>query len=85
MNRTPLNRTASGFGVSWRARGEEAGTPTVRWQDKRPHIARLSVGCFVWVFGRVSHRAAFPRNVRMRPKPLYLNDLSHLAEPRHGR
>ena len=57
----------------------------LRWQDKRPHIARRSVGCFFRIFRRVPHVAAFLRNVRQMPKALYLRPLFHIAERHHGR
>lgn len=77
--------TLSGSSASWRAGGAEAGTPTERWQDKRAHIALRSGGWISWVLWRVAHIAGFGRNVRLKPKPLYLQDLSHIKGPRHGR
>ncbi len=33
------------------------------WQDKRPHIAARSVGCFDWVFSPFVHIAIAKRDV----------------------
>jgi hypothetical protein len=33
-------------------------------QDKKPHIAALTVGCFVWVISDFPHIAPRHRNVR---------------------
>ena len=78
-------RTGSGCSVSWRARGQEAGTTTARWQDKRPHIARRSGGCFCRIFWRAPHIAVLIGNVRLTPNCLYQRDFSHIAGSRHGR
>lgn len=80
-----LNRVLAGFCASWRAQGSGASTTTGRWQDKRPHIAGRTVGCFYWVFQRVSHIAASQRNV---PELLICPELlgfSHIAGRGHGR
>ena len=71
--------------VSWRARRGEAGNTTARWQDKRPHIARRSGGCFCERLWRAPHIAVLMGNVRLTPKTLYCHDISHIAGSRHGR
>ena len=78
-------RMISGSGVSWSTRGVAAGITTDRWQDKRAHIARRSVGCFAWIFWRVPHIAGPWRNVRGPLKGLCLRGFSHIAERCHGR
>lgn len=85
MRRTSLLRMTSGSGVTWRTRVGAAGPTTDRWQDKRAHIARRSVGCFCVVFWRVPHIVQLHRNVR---RVLYFPDLLgflHIAERCHGR
>lgn len=78
-------RILSGSGASWRVPGVEAGVATEGWQDKRAHIARRSGGCFCRGFWPASHIVWLYRNVRKRPTPLFLRDLLHIAELRHGR
>ena len=85
MTRCSSDRMISGSGVSWRAGVGAAGTTTDRWQDKRAHIARRSVGCFAWIFWRVPHIAGPWRNVRGPLKGLCLRGSSHIAERSHGR
>jgi len=85
MTGRTLYRALASFFAPWRAKGSGAGTTTGRWQDKRPHIAGWTVGCFYWVFQRVLHIAASQRNV---PEPLTCPELlgfSHIVGPRHGR
>jgi hypothetical protein len=48
-------------------------TPTARRQDKKPHIAALTVGCFVSGFSDVLHIAPCHRNVR---SSVFANDFS---------
>lgn len=60
-------------------------TTTARWQDKRPHIARRSGGCFCKRFWRAPHIAVLVGNVRLTPNCLYQRDFSHIAASRHGR
>jgi len=78
-------RILSGSGAAWRAQVAETGTTTEGGRDKRAHIALRSVGCFCWAFRRLAHIAPSGGNVRHSLKPLYLRDLSHIAEPRHDR
>ena len=78
-------RTGSGCSVSWRARGQEAGTTTARWQDKRAHLVRRSGGCFCRFFRVCAHVAAVLRNVRSCLNPLGRLALSHIAGPHYGR
>jgi hypothetical protein len=85
MSASVPDRTMAGSGVLWSAQMWRTGETTDRWQDKRAHIALRSVGCFCWVFLKVPHLAVFSGNVCRRPKPLYLHELSHIAEPRHAR
>lgn len=85
MTGRTLYRALASFCAPWRAQGSGAGTTTGRWQDKRPHIAGRTVGCFYWVFQRVSHIAAPERNVPelfIRPELL---GFSHIAGQGHGR
>ena len=79
------DRTIAGSGVSWGALEVEAGNTTGRWQDKRPHIARRSGGCFCKRFWRAPHIAVLIGNVRLTPNCLYQRDFSHIAGSRHGR
>lgn len=79
------DRTMAGAGVDWSARRWDAGNTTEGWRDKRAHLALRSVGCFCWVFRRLAHLAPLMGNVRRRPNPLYLRDISHIAGPRHVR
>ncbi len=72
-------------GVFWRAPWVAAGAATERWQDKRAHGARSSVGCFCSCFWRVPHRAAHSRTVRRTPILLFLHDVLRRAEMRHVR
>ncbi len=85
MTALPPIRILSGSGTAYGAQRWGPGNTTEGGQDKRAHIALRSVGCFCWVFLKVPHLAAFIRNVCRRPKPLYLHELSHIAEPRHVR
>lgn len=85
MTGTHGNRTLSGAGAMWRALRGEQGNTTEGGRDKRAHIALRSVGCFCRVFWSRQHLAPFFGNVRRKPKPLYLKDLSHIAEQRNGR
>ena len=78
-------RALLGSGVAWRAPVGAAGPTTARWQDKRAHIVRQSVGCFAWIFWRVPHIAQPWRNVRRPLKCPCLRGFSHLAERSHGR
>jgi hypothetical protein len=78
-------RIPSCSSVSWGAQGAEAGNTTGRWQDKRPHIARRSGGCFCKRFWRAPHIVAPMCNVRLTLKALYRHDLSHIAGSRRGR
>lgn len=80
-----LFRILSGSGASWRVPGVEAEAATEGWQDKRAHIARRSGGCFCWGFWLASHIVRLCRNVRKRSNTLFLRDLLHIAELRHGR
>ncbi|MBB4955979.1 hypothetical protein H4S14_004022 [Agrobacterium vitis] len=79
------DRTIAGAGVDWRALRGSTGNTTEGGRDKRAHIALRSVGCFCWAFRRLAHLAPLGGNVRHRLKPLYLHDLSHIAEQRHDR
>ena len=68
--------------------GAETGRsdPTTgRGLDKKAHIAPRLIGCFFGVFWSLPHIGLIFRNVRRKPKALYLRDLSHIAERRHGR
>ena len=85
MTRFSSHRMLSGSGVSWRVRRGVAGTTTDRWQDKRAHIARRSVGCFVWIFWRVPHIAQPRRNVRRAFNAPDLLYLPHIAGRCDGR
>jgi hypothetical protein len=85
MTGRTLYRALASFCAPWRAKGSGAGTTTGRWQDKRPQIAGRTVGCFYWVFQRVSHIAMSQRNV---PELLTCPELlgfSHIAGQGHGR
>ena len=85
MKRFSSHRMISGSGVTWSARRIAAGTTTDRWQDKRAHIARRSVGCFCGVFWRVPHIVRLCSNVR---RVLNIPDsrgFLHVAEQCHGR
>lgn len=85
MTALPPIRILSDSGAAWRAQRWEPGNTTEGGQDKRAHIALRSVGCFCWIFSKAPHLAAFIGNVRYTPKPLYLQELSHIAGPRHVR
>jgi len=85
MTGRTLHRALAGFCASWSAKGPGAGTTTGRWQDKRPHIAGRTVGCFYCVFPRVSHIVASQRNVPELPNCLEFLGFSHIAGQRHGR
>ncbi|MAS14765.1 MAG: hypothetical protein CMH69_15830 [Nitratireductor sp.] len=85
MTALPPIRILSGSSAAWRAQRWGAGNTTEGGQDKRAHIALRSVGCFCLVFSKVPYLAAFIGNVRYTPKPLYLQQLSHIAGPRHVR
>lgn len=85
MSGPPSRCIPSGSGVPWRTPGVGAGAATGRWQDKRAHGARPSVGCFCSCFWRVPHRAAYSRTVRRTPILLFLRGVSHRAEMRHVR
>lgn len=85
MRRASLFRMTSGSGVPWRTRVGAAGPTTDRWQDKRAHLARRSVGCFCGIFLDAPHIVRHRRNVR---QALYFPDLQgfpHIAERCHGR
>ena len=85
MTRCKSHRMIADSGVSWSARGGAAGTTTDRWQDKRAHVVRRSVGCFVWIFWRVPHIVRPRRNVCRALNFPALQGFSHIAERRHGR
>ena len=78
-------RALSWSGVLPSARVGAASTATDRWQDKRAHIARRSVGCFVWIFWRVPHIVPLHRNVRIALNLLDFPPFSHIAGQRDGR
>ncbi|MQX55688.1 hypothetical protein [Sinorhizobium meliloti] len=42
----------------------KAWKTTEAWQDKRPHIAARTVGCFDWVFWPSAHIVGARRDVR---------------------
>lgn len=78
-------RVLSWSGVLPSARVGAASTTTDRWQDKRAHIARRSVGCFVWIFWHIPHIVPLHLNVR---RALNFRDFlpfPHIAERCHGR
>lgn len=85
MTRATTLRIPSCSGVSWRARGVEAGTTTEGWQDKRAHGARRLGGCFCSCFCCVPHRVAHARTVRYPPKVLKMIAVSHRAGISHAR
>ncbi len=85
MTRCKSHRMIADSGVSWSARGGAAGTTTDRWQDKRAHVVRRSVGCFVWIFWRIPHIVRLCRNVRRAFNILDLLGFPHIAERCHGR
>ncbi len=58
---------------------------TGRGLDKKAHIAPRLFGCFFGVFWSLPHIGLILGNVRRKPKALYCQDLSHIAERRHGR
>ena len=75
-----------------RIKKDERRCPQDQWkydrlggQDKRPHIARRSGGCFCRIFWRAPHIAVLIGNVRLTPNCLYQRDFSHIAASRHGR
>ena len=85
MTGRTLYRALAGFCAHWGAQGSGAGTTTGRWQDKRPHIVGRAVGCFYWLFQRVSHIAASQRNVPELFTCPELLGFSHIAGQGHGR
>ena len=85
MTRCSSHRMIAGSGVSWSARRGVAGTTTDRWQDKRAHIARRSVGCFCGIFLDAPHIVRLCRNVRRAFNILDLLGFPHIAERCHGR
>ena len=72
----------SGSGVSWRAGVGAAGTTTDRWQDKRAHIARRSVGCFCGIFLDAPHIVRLCSNVRRALNCPDFLPFPHIAERR---
>lgn len=78
-------RMASCAGATWRAPRVVAGATTEGWQDKRAHIARRLGGCFCLGFWPLLHIVRLCRNVRKQSNTLFLRDLLHIAELRHGR
>ncbi|RVI14545.1 hypothetical protein CN200_19670 [Sinorhizobium meliloti] len=64
MNSKALADLANGLVVTVAECGE-AGKTTEVWQDKRPHIAARSVGCFDWIFPGFPHITAGKRDVRI--------------------
>ena len=77
-------RAQSCSGVSWRARGAEAGTTTGRWRDKKAHGALRSVGCFCLGFPLIRQCAASARNVRSHFNALPDLAFAHIAGAGHG-
>lgn len=78
-------RGGASHGVDAAKGNRGQGKATGGGRDKRAHIALRSVGCFCSAFRRLAHIAPLGGNVRQSLKPLYLRDLSHIAEPRHDR
>jgi hypothetical protein len=64
MNSKALADLANGLVVTVAECGE-AGKTTEVWQDKRPHIAARSVGCFKWFFPAFPHIIISKRDVRI--------------------
>jgi hypothetical protein len=85
MTCTSSFRMMSGSGVSWWVRVGATGTTTARWQDKRAHIARRSVGWFSWAFFRAPHIVSLWRNVCHAFNLPDLLRFPHIAERCHGR
>lgn len=84
MSASVPDRTMAGSGVLWDAQMWRTGGTTDRWQDKRAHIALLSIGCFCLYFPGLSHLAACAGNVRRRCKPLCKIEFSHIAGAPHA-
>lgn len=78
MSTFPVNGIKACSVAAWSGRRDAAGTTTVGWQDKRPHIVRRSVGCFDSVFSGFPHLAAPGGNVCCGPKSLYRNSILHI-------
>jgi hypothetical protein len=51
-----------------------AGKATGLWQDKRPHIAARTVGCFDWVFWPSAHIVNVRRDVPASESTFFIND-----------
>ncbi|MFT4160848.1 hypothetical protein [Shinella sp.] len=63
MNFVVPGDAANSFVLHAGWRGGAAATG-IRGQDKRPHIAAWTVGCFDWLFSGFPHIADYARDVR---------------------
>lgn len=72
MNSKALADLANGLVVTVAECGE-AGKTTEVWQDKRPHIAARTVGCFDWVFWPSAHIVGARLDVRTGELPRNIN------------
>ncbi len=79
---TPFALRSSSYSGVETARSDPT---TGRGLDKKAHIAPRLIGCFFGVFWSLPHIGLIFGNVRRKPKVLYLRDLSHITERRHGR
>ena len=78
-------RRAAGYGAGSSRSQVSARASTGLGQDKRPHIARRSVGCFCRHFGGFAHIATLSGNVRRQPIRLKCFAFLHIAGLGHGR
>ncbi|MND26756.1 hypothetical protein D3C80_172120 [compost metagenome] len=59
--------------VEWRG---GAAAASESWQDKRPHIAAWTVGCFDWLFSGFPHIADYACDVRTLNLSNIFNEIS---------
>ncbi|WP_151682671.1 hypothetical protein [Brucella pseudintermedia] len=57
-------RAISCIVVDYTVGGMSAEATVELWQDKRPHIAAWTVGCFDWLFSGFPHIADYACDVR---------------------